>query len=239
MANILGSIDNASTRGSINHLIFTSYEILQFQVMEDRERLATPGSSTEDSSSLSLKRHSPRSDWFHRISSTCLERGKGIEQNLDDYLASEKGDFKSMNYSAITDVVLSGDNIDSLHSLGFKYKGQEIKYFLVREGGHVTDDVLASYKNTLDMAFPDNWRSNKGVRMRNLHFPAVKVGAFGAIPVFMVFFLLAIFQHETIFSSIVVAAIFYIIFFGILAGTTLQLFMYRRLRELQPTIRNR
>jgi hypothetical protein len=233
MSLILGSIDNASTGGSMNHLIFTSNEILQFQVMEDRERLATQGSSTEDTALSPLRRHSPMLDRFHRISSICLERGKNIERTLDDHLGAEKGDCKSMNYSAITDVVLSGENEYSLHSLSFKYKGQEIKYLLLYEGGKVTDDVFASYKNTLDMAFPNNWRLNKGVRIRNLRLPALKIGVMGAIPVSMVFFLLAFFQHDTILSSLTAAAILYVTSFGAFAGFTYQVFSYRRLRVLQ------
>ena len=235
MVRILGSIDNASTRGPINHLIFTANEILQFQVMENRERLATLGNPTEPTS-LPLLRHQPsRTDLFRKISSTCLDRGKEIERNLDDHLDNEKGNCKSMNYSDITDLVLSGDSIDSLHSLSFKYEGQEIKYFLVHEGGRISDDLLASYKNTLNMAFPGNWRLVKGVRMTNLGPPVLKISALGAIPVAAALFLLAILQHEALVPALGVTAFLYVISFGALTGIAHQVFIHRRMVELQPS----
>lgn len=238
MVRILGSIDNASTRGPINHLIFTENEILQFQVMENRERVATLGSSTEPTP-LSGLRHQPlRTDLFHKISGMCLDRGKEIEKHLDDHLDVEKGNRRSMNYSGITDIVLSGESIYSLHSLAFKYEGQEIKYFLVREGGRISDDVLTSYKNTLDKAFPGNWRLSKGVRMWNMGFPALKIGVLGSIPVSVALFLLAVFQHEAIVTALAFAAFLYVMIFGVLTGIAHQVFVHRRLRELQPTMRN-
>ena len=175
MIQILGSIDNASCNGNINHLIFTQNEILAFQVMQYSERKAFIENSRGFDSTTRLRNRAKRTI-FESISGECFDRGKRVESNINYSLLHEKQFFVTMDYSEVTDVVLSGNDMSQLHSLSFKFKEQPIEYLLTSRGGRVPGTLLELYKKTLDLAFPGKWKMVRGTRFTKIGFTAFKTG---------------------------------------------------------------
>jgi hypothetical protein len=230
LVQIIGSIDNASRGRSTYHLIFTSKEILQFLVMDRRESYALMRNTIGFSSGYRNAKIAVQG-----MASTCLERGKEIEEHIETRITGEKGSYISIDYSEISDVSLSGGNAFTLPHLSFIYKGRQVRYNLIQANykgrGKLPEDVISSYRNTLEKALPENLKVGKGAPMSKVGFSALSIGIIGSLIISAVFYYIAILQNRSRGSAFTAAVIIYVSFFIILGGISLMVLSYMTGRD--------
>lgn len=155
--DLIGSIDNAS--GLLDglgkqrfHLIFTRTKLVIVVPMDirkaARENFVSAGSARATSS---ITREN--------VINVMEEKGKEIESNLDDFLSSNKGDTRTVDYNDIHMVKLLKGNPFKLPHLIIRTNESEMYFYLhhnnYRGTGKLDKDVYDQYLSVLRNALGD------------------------------------------------------------------------------------
>lgn len=162
---VTGSIDNASGtinggRKAVYHLIFTRSAMIAARVLLRREEIQKNPIRT-GGGGLNASMEKAR-ELQQSLIEEAFSRGKEIEKSLEAYVNSRPEGLVRVDYSEVTDVILSGGNPFFLPYVRFAVQGGNMKFRLIRNNFHGTgkldSETMRSYKTTLKEAFQEKLR---------------------------------------------------------------------------------
>ena len=166
---ILGSIDCASRAGAIDgqalyHLIFTEESIIAARVLVRKDELKKVEGEIKarTSGAVTWTVNSMAKAAQMRFFEDAMSRGKEIEKDLDNYVASDPAGLDVIDYSRITKVEVSKGTMFGLPYIRLLLANREVRFNPIRnifeKAGKLDDELFKQYRDTLKKAFGTKMR---------------------------------------------------------------------------------